>query len=150
MKVIFLKDVKGVASEGDVKEVKEGYAQNFLFKKGLAVVANEANMKNLEKKQAEIKEKAENRIKDAKVLAETLKSIKISFSRKAGDTGRLYGAVTSQEIAEAIKEKGIDLDKKLLDLKEPIKETGTHTIKVNIFKDIKSHITVEVIANGEK
>lgn len=145
MKVIFLKDVKGVASAGDIKDVKEGYAQNFLFKKNLAVVANDANMKNLEKQKALIKEKEENRLKDAKNLAEKLKTIKISFVRKVGDTGRLYGAVTSQEISDAIKEQGIELDKKLLDLKDPIKEAGCHEVKVNIFKDIKSSVKVEIV-----
>lgn len=149
MKVIFLKDVKAVASEGDVKEVKSGYAQNFLFKKGLAVEATEANMKALEKKLALIKERELNRVKNAADLAERLKTVKVSFSRKAGDTGRLYGAVTGQEIADAVKAQGIDIDKKLFDLKEPIKVVGTHTVKVNIFKEIKGQITVVVTADAE-
>ena len=149
MKVIFLKDVKSVASEGDVKEVKAGYAQNFLFKKGLAVEATEANMKALEKKLELIKEKERNRIKNAGDLAERLKTVKVSFSRKAGDTGRLYGAVTSQEIADAIKEQGIEIDKKLIDLKEPIKTVGVHAVKVNIFKEIKGQITVTVNSDAE-
>ncbi len=149
MKVIFLKDVHNVAVEGDIKEVKTGYAQNFLFKKGLAVEATESNMKALERKLALIKEKEKTRIKDASDLAEKLKSVKVAFSRKAGETGRLYGAVTGQEIADAIKEQGVEIDKKLLDLKEPIKEVGVHNIKVNIFKDIKGQVTVTVSADAE-
>lgn len=149
MKVIFLKDVRNVASEGDVKEVKAGYAQNFLFKQGLAVEATPANMKALEKKLELIREREKNRIKDAADLAERLKTVKVSFSRKAGDTGRLYGAVTSQEIADAVKELGIDIDKKLIDLKEPIKTVGEHIVKVNIFKETKGQITVTVNPNGK-
>lgn len=149
MKVIFLKDVRNVASEGDVKEVKAGYAQNFLFKQGLAVEATPANMKALEKKLELIREREKNRIKDAADLAERLKTVKVSFSRKAGDTGRLYGAVTSQEIADAVKELGIDIDKKLIDLKEPIKTVGEHIVKVNIFKETKGQITVTVNPDGK-
>lgn len=149
MKVIFLKDVHNVAVEGDIKEVKTGYAQNFLFKKGLAVEATESNMKALERKLALIKEKEKTRIKDASDLAERLKSVKVAFSRKAGETGRLYGAVTGQEIADAVKEQGVEIDKKLLDLKDPIKEVGVHNIKVNIFKEIKGQVTVTVSADAE-
>ena len=149
MKVIFLKDVRNVASEGDVKEVKAGYAQNFLFKQGLAVEATPANMKALEKKLELIREREKNRIKDAADLAERLKTIKVSFSRKAGDTGRLYGAVTSQEIVDAVKELGIDIDKKLIDLKEPIKTVGEHIVKVNIFKETTGQSTVTVNPDGK-
>lgn len=149
MKVIFLKDVHNVAVEGDIKEVKTGYAQNFLFKKGLAVEATESNMKALERKIALIKEREKTRMKDAQELAERLKSVNVAFSRKAGETGRLYGAVTGQEIADAIKEQGVEIDKKILDLKEPIKEIGTHHVKANIFKDIKGQVTVTVSADAE-
>lgn len=148
MKVIFLEAVQNVASEGDIKEVKAGYAQNFLFKKGLAVEATESAIKAHEKKLALIKEREKNRISDAALLAEKLKSVKVVFSRKAGETGRLYGAVTGQEIADAIKAQGIEIDKKLLDLKEPIKEVGVHNVKVNIFKDIKGQVIVTVNAEG--
>ncbi len=135
MKVIFLKNVKGVANEGDVKDVKEGYAKNFLFKQKLALEATPANMKAHEEKIAE-----------AKALAEKLKAAKIEFNQKAGDTGRLYGAVTSQEISDALVKIGIHIDKKLFDIKEPIKEAGTHTVKVNIYKEVKSQLTVVINA----
>ncbi len=113
MKVIFLKNVKGVANEGDVKDVKE---------------------------QEKLK------IAEAKALAEKLKAAKIEFNQKAGDTGRLYGAVTSQEISDALAKIGIHIDKKLFDIKEPIKEAGTHTVKVNIYKEVKSQLTVVINA----
>lgn len=149
MKVIFLHDVANVAHEGDLKDVKSGYAQNFLFKKGLAVEATAANMKALEHKLQMIREREKTRIKDAQALADKLKSVKVSFSRKAGETGRLYGAVTGQEVADAIKAQGVDIDKKILDMKEAIKEIGVHTVRVNIFKEIKGSVTVTVSADAE-
>ena len=104
MKVIFLKSVKGVANEGDIKEVKEGYAKNFLFKQKLALEATPANMKAHEEKLESIKEQEKLKVAEAKALAEKLTTTKVEFSLKAGDTGRLYGAVTSQEISDALAE----------------------------------------------
>ena len=146
MKVIFLKNVKGVANEGDIKEVKEGYAKNFLFKQKLALEATTANMKAHEEKLESIKEQEKLKVAEAKALAEKLKTITIDFSLKAGDTGRLYGAVTSQEISDALAKQGLPVDKKLFDMKEPIKEAGTHTVKVNIYKEVKSQLTVVINA----
>ena len=146
MKVIFLKNVKGVANEGDIKEVKEGYAKNFLFKQKLALEATTANMKAHEEKLESIKEQEKLKVAEAKALAEKLKTITIEFSLKEGDTGRLYGAVTSQEISDALAKQGLPVDKKLFDMKEPIKEAGTHTVKVNIYKEVKSQLTVVINA----
>ena len=146
MKVIFLKNVKGVANEGDVKDVKEGYAKNFLFKQKLALEATPANMKAHEEKLESLKEQEKLKIAEAKALAEKLKAAKIEFNQKAGDTGRLYGAVTSQKISDALAKIGIHIDKKLFDIKEPIKEAGTHTVKVNIYKEVKSQLTVVINA----
>ena len=146
MKVIFLKNVKGVANEGDVKDVKEGYAKNFLFKQKLALEATPANMKAHEEKLESLKEQEKLKIAEAKALAEKLKAAKIEFNQKAGDTGRLYGAVTSQEISDALAKIGIHIDKKLFDIKEPIKEAGTHTVKVDIYKEVKSQLTVVINA----
>lgn len=146
MKVIFLKNVKGVANEGDVKDVKEGYAKNFLFKQKLALEATPANMKAHEEKLESLKEQEKLKIAEAKALAAKLKAAKIEFNQKAGDTGRLYGAVTSQEISDALAKIGIHIDKKLFDIKEPIKEAGTHTVKVNIYKEVKSQLTVVINA----
>lgn len=144
MKVIFLQDVTNVAHEGDVKEVKRGFAVNYLFKNRLALEATEAHMKALEKKLDAIKEKEKVRISDAKALAEKIKTMKIAFDRKAGESGKLYGAVTGQEIADALKIAGLEIDKKIIDLKEPIKELGAHTIKLNLYKEIKGELSVTV------
>jgi large subunit ribosomal protein L9 len=147
MKVIFLKDVKGVAKKGDIKDAKDGYAKNFLFKKNLAVEATEINIKKLDDEKAAETAKEQKRKDDAKSLAEKLSKVGIKMTKKAGDTGKLYGAITSSDIAEALKEEGLEIDKRDIDLHEPIKELGIHTVKVNLYMDIKSEIKVEV--NGE-
>ncbi|GAB1536110.1 50S ribosomal protein L9 [Geovibrio sp. ADMFC3] len=144
MKVIFLKDVKGVAKKGDIKEAKDGYAKNFLFKQNIAVEATEANLNKLEQQKANEAAKEQKRKDEARALADRLKKVGIKMSKKAGETGKLYGAITSADIAEALKAEGLEVDKRDIDLHDPIKDTGIHTVKVNIYMDIKSEIKVEV------
>lgn len=144
MKVIFLLDVTNVAHEGDVKEVKRGFAVNYLLKNRLAIEATESNMKALEKKLDVIKEREKTRIANAKEIAAKIKDLRIAFDRKAGDTGKLYGAVTGQEIADALKVAGLEIDKKIIELKEPIKELGVHIVRINLYKDVKGELTVTV------
>lgn len=144
MKVIFLKDVKGVAKKGDIKESKDGYAKNYLFKQNIAIEATEANLKKLENQKAAETAKEQKRKDDARALAERLRTVGIKLSKKAGETGKLYGAITSADIAEALKAEGLEIDKRDIDLHDPIKDTGVHTVKVNIYMDIKSEIKVEV------
>ena len=147
MKVIFLKDVENVAHEGDIKDVKDGYARNYLFRERLAVEATQANKKSLEKKLAEIAAREKTRISDAQKRADALKKVSITLSKKAGEGGRLYGAITPQELVDALKEQaGIELEKKNLDLKETLKELGQHEIKVHLYKEVRSSFMVKVNA----
>lgn len=144
MKVIFLKDVKNVAKAGEIKEVKEGYARNFLFKNNLAIEATEANLNNLKRKKEQEALAEQNKVEEAKKLAEKLNGINLILKRKAGDKGRLFGAITNTEIAEELEKVGICVDKKHIDLKNPIKELGEYKIKVNLYKEIKGEFTLKV------
>lgn len=144
MKVIFLKDVKNVAKAGEIKEVKEGYARNFLFANGLAIEATEANLNNLKRKKEKEIEAEKNKLEEARRLSEKLKNTTVTLARKAGEKGRLFGAITSVEIAEGLGKAGINIDKKLIDLKNPIKEIGEYKIKVNLYKEIKGEFTLKV------
>jgi len=146
MKVIFLKDVKGVAKKGEVKEAKDGYAKNFLFKKKLAVEATPENISKLEQEKQDAAAKEAKRIEDAKKLAQELDKVGITFVRKVGETGKLYGAITSQEIAEELNKKGLNVDKKDISLKDPIKEAGIHKVQVNLYLGTKGNVTVNVNA----
>ena len=146
MKVIFLKDVKGVANKGEIKDVKEGYARNMLFKKNLALEATPGNIAKMEKENEKIIAAEINRVDDAKVMAEKLNKVSVTLTKQAGDSGTLFGASTSQEVSKALKAQDIDIDKKLLQMDAPIKKTGETKVKVNLYKDIKAEITVIVNA----
>ncbi len=150
MKVIFLKDVENVAHEGDVKEVKDGYARNYLFKSRVAMEATPANMKALEKRLAEIAQREKTRVSSAEAVAKQIKKITLHFSKKAGETGKLYGAITSNELIEALAAQGVTIERKQLDMKEPIKDLGTHEIRVHLYKETRSAFTVVVSAESEQ
>ena len=146
MQVILLKDVKGQGKAGQVVKVSDGYARNMLLPKKLAMEATPANMKVLEKQRAQIeaqraidKQGAED-IK-AKVEAKTVKVV-----TKAGENGRLFGAITSKDIAEAIqKEFLIELDKKKIDLDAPIKQTGVTEVTLRLFPGVQAKCKVDVV-----
>ena len=146
MQVILLKDVKGQGKSGQVVKVSDGYARNMLLPKKLAMEATPANMKVLEKQRAQIeaqraidKQVAED-IK-AKVEAKTVKVV-----TKAGENGRLFGAITSKDIAEAIqKEFLIELDKKKIDLDAPIKQTGVTEVTLRLFPGVQAKCKVDVV-----
>lgn len=144
MKVIFVKDVKNVAKAGEIKEVKEGYARNFLFKNGLAIEATEANLNNLKRKKEQEVLAEKNKLEEAKNLSERLSKVVLTLKRKAGEKGRLFGAITNTEIAEELEKIGLNIDKKLIELKNPIKEIGEYKIKVNLYKEIKGEFTLKV------
>jgi len=147
MKVIFLANVKGVAKKDDIKEVKDGYAKNFLLKKKLAVEATAENIQALDNKKQKEKAREDKKIAEAKTLAETLNKTGVTISGKGGDTGKLYGAITSSEIAKALADAGVEVDKKDIALKDPIKEPGEYSIKVKIFMDINAQVKVVVTAD---
>ena len=145
MKVILQQDVRGQGKKGQLVEVSDGYARNFLLPKKLAVPATAENvntMKQQEKaRQAQMAaEKAE-----AQALAEKLKSIQVKLTAKAGEGGRLFGAISSKEIAQAAKEQcDLELDKKKIVLPEPIKTLGTHEVPVKLHKDVTAALKVVV------
>jgi large subunit ribosomal protein L9 len=148
MEVLFFKDVKGVAKAGEIKNVKDGYARNFLFKQKLAVAATKENKEQLKKLQEKLLKEEHSRIDSAKNLSKQLEGVKLTFLRKVGETGRLYGAVTDQDISEELHKLNLSIDKKHIDLENPIKDVGTHKVKLSLYKDIKAFIEVEVNAEN--
>lgn len=145
MKVIFLKDVKGQGKKGEIKEVSEGYATNFLFKQGLAAPATQGNVKTLEvQKQAEQKKKEKEKA-DAQALAEKLKEITVEIKGKAGDGGRLFGSITTKQIAEELeKQKKIVIDKRKMHLDDPIRALGTVLVPVKLHPEVSGVLRVHV------
>ncbi|WP_438445161.1 50S ribosomal protein L9 [Gorillibacterium sp. sgz5001074] len=146
MKVIFLKDVKGQGKKGEIKEVSEGYAQNFLFKQGVAAPASQGNIKTLEvQKQAEVKRKEKEK-QDAVDLGERLKEITLEMKHKCGEGGRLFGSITTKQIAEELeKQKKISIDKRKMQMEDPIKMVGSFTIPIKLHTEVTTTLKVHVV-----
>jgi large subunit ribosomal protein L9 len=145
MKVLLIKDVKSLGKAGEVKEVKDGYGQNFLVKKGLAKVATPKVLEEWEREQAKIKAELEAQIKALNELAEKLNKTKVTIKRKLGENGHLYGAVTKDDIAKALKEAGFEVDKKSIEIKSAIKTVGLHEVSIKLGHGIHAKTQVEIV-----
>ena len=145
MKVILLQDVKSLGKEGDVVNVSDGYARNFIIPKKLGVEANEKNKNDLKlKKQREAKEEAQ-RLEKAQKLAKELEKVTVVVTMKAGEGGRVFGSVSAKEIAqEAKKQYDLDLDKKKIQLSEPIKSFGTFEIPIRLHPQVTGKFMLNV------
>jgi len=145
MKVLLIKDVKSLGKAGEVKDVKDGYGQNFLVKKGLAKLATPEVLEEWEKEQAKMKAELEAEIKALNELADKLKETKVTIKRKLGENGHLYGAVTKDDIASSLKEAGFDIDKKTIEIKNAIKTVGLHDVSIKLGHGIHATTTVEIV-----
>ena len=148
MQVILLKDVRGLGKAGQVAKASDGYARNYLFPKKLAMEATDSNIKALEKKRQEDEAR---RAAEAEAAIELKKKIEsagaVELKTKAGDAGRLFGAVTSQDIADAFeKSYGIALDKKKIDLDSPIKNVGDYEVELKLFQGVSARLKLKVTA----
>lgn len=145
MKVIFLKDVKGKGKKGDVKNVSDGYAQNFLLKQGLAVEASNTNVKTLEAQKNKEKLLAQEELEDAKELKVTVEKLTVELTAKAGEGGRLFGSITTKQIAEELQKKhNIKIDKRKMDLSEGIRSLGVTKVPVKLHPEVNATLTVHV------
>ncbi len=144
MEVILRQDVPKLGKAGDVVKVKDGFARNYLIPKGLAILANQKNIKALEKQRKIILAKAERERKKAQSLAEKLSGLTLTFYRKVIEGDRIYGSITSQDIVKALAEQGITLEKRQVLLEEGIKKIGTFEVPLRISSEIEVKITVEV------
>lgn len=145
MIVILKKDVKGTGKAGDVVKVSDGYARNMLLPKGLAEEATKNNVHSLEKAKAKREEEEAHARAEAEKQAEEMKKMRVTIVTKAGEGGKLFGSITTKDIAEALKEQcGINVDKRKIVLDQPIKETGVTRVKVKIYPEITGTIAVEV------
>ena len=148
MKVILKQDIKGVGKKDQVINAADGYARNFLFPKGLAVPADSGNMNALKAKNDANQARKERDLKEAKILAEELKTKMITISVKAGSNEKLFGGVTSKEISEALKSQlKVDVDKKKVLLSDVIKQEGTFTVDLKLQEGVIAKIKVDVKAN---
>jgi large subunit ribosomal protein L9 len=149
MKVLLIKDVYKLGRAGDVKKVADGYGRNFLVPQGMAVLATPGAMKTAERIRAKAAERRNLLNEEMSVVAEALKKIQLSFGARAGETGKLYGSITSQEVANAINEKsGYEVKRQQLDM-QPLRNLGEHTVRIRLTMDLIPEIKVTVYREGE-
>ncbi len=146
MQVILKEDVKDLGHIGDLVNVKEGYARNFLIPKGLAVEANPKNLKALEHEKRKIQELVKKAKTAAEELASKVSGTTVTIKAKAGEEDRLFGSVTVMDIADALKKEGMDIDKKKIVMEEPIKRLGNYTVSVKIHSEVSAQLNVQVVS----
>ncbi len=145
MKVILLGEIRGKGGEGDVIDVAQGYAENYLFPKKLAVAATKGNLRQLEERRNNIAKREAVRISDANSLKEALEGKSVTVEAKVGDEGILFGSVTAAMIADAIKAQlDLEVDRKRVELGKPIKVAGTHAVAISLYRDIRATVNVLV------
>lgn len=144
MKVVFLKDIKGQAKKDQIKEVSDGYARNFLIPKGIAAPADAKVMNEIKNKEASKAHKLEVEKAEAQAVAKKLETVVVKITAQGGD-GKLYGSVTSKDIADALeKQSGIVIDRRKLALGDPIKAYGLYEIEVKLYTDVSAKVNVSV------
>lgn len=149
MKLILRENVEHLGDRGDTVTVAAGYARNYLLPKGLAYRATPGNIKQLEDQRRVWVARDAHEMEEAQALAEKVSAVKLSISKKAGESGTLYGSVTNGDIAELLNAKGFEFDRKRIILAEPIKALGEHEIRVKIHKQVEGKLQLEVVAEAE-
>jgi large subunit ribosomal protein L9 len=148
MKVILTEEIRGLGTRGDVVSVKDGYARNYLLPKNLAREASAGNLKQIEHERRKWGLLAQQEKDAAQKAADKVKGVKITIEKRVGEHGHLFGSVTANEIADALMEKGIEVDKRKIELEQPIKTLGVHDVDVRLHRDVTAQIHVEVVAQG--
>ncbi len=147
MKVILLQEVKNLGGAGEIKEVTDGYARNFLIPRGLAEEATKGRVKENEEKRLKVQRRKDRELGEAEKLKDKLQGKAIRIKARAGGADRLFGAVTSREIADVLQQElGLTIDKKKIDLSQPIKQLGEYKVKIKIYPSIQTEIKVIVVA----
>ncbi len=147
MQVILRTDIAGLGYKNDILEVKAGYGRNYLIPQGFAVMATESNKKQLAENLKQAAHKAEKIKKDAEDLAAAIGEITLNIAAKAGDSGKIFGRVTSIQISEALKNKGFEVDRKKITV-EDVKTIGTYKATLDLHKEVKHVVTVNVVAEA--
>jgi large subunit ribosomal protein L9 len=145
MKVILKGDVKNLGSMGQVVDVADGFARNYLVPRGLAVEANTKSIKSLEHEKKVIQEKAKKIKSQVQDISEKISSMTIVIKAKVGEEGKLFGSVTSMDIAEQLKNEGIEIDKKKISLEEPIKRIGSYSVNIRMHPEITTQVNIQVV-----
>ncbi len=147
--VLLREDIDHLGARGDIVRVKAGYARNYLLPRKLAVQATASNVKQIEQERAALLKKEATERTGAEAQAEQMRALRLDFQRKVGEHGILYGSVTSMDIAEALKERGYEIDRRRISLREAIKEKGEFSVNVRLHREVNIAIPVFVVDEGE-
>jgi len=145
MKVILKEDIKKIGKMGQIVDVADGFARNYLVPKGLAVEANTKNIRSVEHEKKIVHEKARKSKDSAQDLSSKISAMTITIKAKAGEEGKLFGSVTTMDIAEALHNEGIEIDKKRISLEEPIKRLGSYPVNIKLHPDVSLQLNIQVI-----
>lgn len=146
--ILLREDIETLGGRGEIVKVKSGYARNYLLPQGLATLATKGNVRQIELERAALLKKAAVEKETAELQAGQMGDISLTFERKAGEQGHLFGSVTSMDIAEALKAKGYEIDRRKIVLKDAIKETGDFTVPVKLHREVTLQVPVAVRAEG--
>lgn len=146
--ILLREDIDELGGRGEIVKVRAGYARNYLLPQGLATLATKGNVKQIEQERAALLKKAAVEKATAEAQRDQMGVIELSFERQAGEHGTLFGSVTSMDVAEALREKGYEIDRRKVVLRHPIKETGDYTVKVRLHREVLLDVPVHVTAIG--
>jgi len=148
-KVLLREDVDDLGARGEIVRVRAGYARNYLLPRNLAVEATAGNVKGIESERAALLKKEAKERASAEAQSQQMSSLDLEFRRKAGEQGALYGSVTSMDIAEALKERGYEIDRHRIHLREPLKRLGEYTVPVRLHREVTIDLKIRVASEGE-
>jgi large subunit ribosomal protein L9 len=146
MELILKEDIKNLGYKDDIVNVKGGYGRNYLIPQGLAIIANSSNKKMIQENIRQAAHKADKVKKDAEDIAAKLEGITLQILAKAGETGKIFGSVTTLQISDALKEKGIDIERKRININSDIKTLGDYTAEITLHKEVHPEINIQVVA----
>ena len=145
MEVIFIKDLRNQGKKGEIKDVKKGYAENFLIKNGYAKPVNKENLRELDRENKKVAKEKESNIEKAKELKEKIEKVTLEFRVRTGNGDKVFGSISPKQIKEALKDKKIEIDKKMINLESSISSLGFHDVEINLYKDINAKVKVHVV-----
>ena len=148
VKLILVESIHRLGEAGDLVSVKPGFARNFLLPQGKALLATESRVKEFEHKRRIAEEKAARELKDLQAVKKQIESLRIEIGARAGESGKLFGSVTTAQIADKVEAAGLKIDRRRIDLREPIKEVGEHKVSVKLLRELIAQLTIVVVAEG--
>lgn len=145
MKVLFVKDMKKVAKKGDIKEVKDGYAENYLIKNGYAVKVTNQSMTSFEKEKQKEQDELKQKRQEAELIKKELEKIVLTFKVKTGEQDKVFGTISSKQIKDELHKQGFKIEKRDIDITSSLSSLGMHNVDINLFKEIKATIKIHLV-----